>query len=109
MTYSIKTGDTLPNITLTLSDLSGPIDLTYRTATVYISGRPGSPPILEKEATVIEPLSGTCSVSWDTSETISPGTYRLEVRVTDDNGDIITVPSDGYGLITINQSLGVTA
>lgn len=103
--YAIKQGDLQPPLELTLTDYTDrPIDLSERQVEVVI-GRLGKPPIVRAMAEAFDPEAGTARYAWQPGETDVPGTYFLEVRLIDGNGEVMTIPSGGYGLIHILPSL----
>ncbi len=92
----LKKGDTYPNISTTLSDENGPVNLTGCTVLFRMSEPDTGNLMLETAATVLgqgtpENL-GKCYAEWDTGDTDIIGEYRVEWVVTFPNGKKATFP-----------------
>ena len=101
---TVKQHDTWPPVRATLSDASGPIDLTGATqiklilkgATVTITGN----------CTVVSAPAGTVSYTWAAGDTAVAGDYQGEFEITWPGGKVETVPNDSYLAVTIKADLG---
>ncbi len=99
--FTIKQNDTLPNLEAQLVDFEGnPINLDLCGVHFHMSNFRGEVKV-NKPAIVVDVENGKVKVEWDPGETDTVGTYKCEFEVNMPDGKIITVPNDGYFLISI--------
>ena len=109
MSAVVKRGDTLPALTLTVTDDGTPVDLTEATGIRLLvrasADRGSGDPYLE--ATLADrPANGVLTYAWQAGDTATAGTYRVEVEVTWPDGAVQTFPGAGYGDLRIVPDLG---
>lgn len=105
MSIVLKAGDTLPYFEATLVDATGsPLDLTGCTVRVVIAQR-NRAPIVDAEVELLDAPAGRIRHKWDEGETDEPGRYSVEAEIEWSNGERQTVPSSGYGQVTIEPKL----
>lgn len=103
--FTIKQNDTLPNLEAQLVDFEGsPINLDLCGVHFHMSDFRGEVKI-NKPATIVDVENGKVKVEWQKGETDTTGTYKCEFEVNMPDGKIITVPNDGYFLISIMPEL----
>lgn len=103
--YSIKAGDTLPDIEIEAFDRHGePLNLDGFAATISIAEEIGARPIARGPATI---NGNTIRYKWKPGETDCPGEYLLEVIFTGIvNSDLqFTIPGGSYGTVIITPRL----
>lgn len=109
MTATIKRGDRLPALTLTVTGDGTPVDLTTATAVRLIvratSDRSNGPAYLDTTLAA-RPADGVLTYAWADGDTDTVGQYRVEVEVTWPGGLKQTFPGAGYGDLRIVPDLG---
>lgn len=110
-TRTVKQHDTYPPLVATLSDLSGPVDLTTATAVKLIAV--SLTHTITGACSISDPTNGVVSYAWVTGDTAFTGTYTLEFEVTWTGGGIQTFPngsgtdsSQNYKILYIVADLG---
>lgn len=107
-TINIKQDDTQPAMKVRLKDASGnPVCLTG--ATVQVAIQHYSKPVIKflRSAYVADASTGEVWLIWLPEETQVTGLYRIEFRVTYQDGNRETFPNDGYLLVNILERIGV--
>lgn len=85
----IATGDTLPWNFEFRDDTGAPVDLTSCTLKLTARKRNATTNKIEDAAmTIVSASGGTAKYEPTTDDTDTPGTYDLEVKITDTNSDI---------------------
>lgn len=103
--FTIKQNDTLPNLEAQLIDYSGaPINLDLCGVHFHMQGYNGLVKI-NRLATIENPETGNVKIEWLDGDTDTVGTFKCEFEVNMPDGKIITVPNDGYFLISIVKEL----
>lgn len=108
MTITIKQDDTQPAMKVRLKDASGnPVCLTG--ATVRVAIQHYSQPDIKflRDAYIQDAITGEVWLVWQSEETQVTGLYRIEFRVTYQDGNRETFPNDGYLMVKIMERLGV--
>lgn len=108
MTITIKQDDTQPAMKVRLKDSAGgPVNLT--SATVQAAIQHYSKPVIKflRSAYVADASTGEVWLIWQPEETQVTGLYRIEFRVTYQDGNRETFPNDGYLKVNILERLGV--
>lgn len=108
--FTIKKGDTLPVLTATLysdNSMRNPVDLTSASSARLLVGKPGTTPVINVAMSFVSPRSsGKVEYEWTPGDTdVSPDTYRLEVEVTWNDGNVGTYPKKGYLTFTVVDDL----
>ena len=108
MTITIKQDDTQPAMKVRLKDSAGnPANLTN--ATVQAAIQHYSKPAIKflRSAYVADASTGEVWLIWQPEETQVTGLYRIEFRVTYQDGNRETFPNDGYLMVKIMERIGV--
>lgn len=104
MTITIKKNDTRDAIKATLSNESGPVNLTDATVRFLMSKR-GTIKV-DRQAQIQDASAGIVWAIFETGDTDETGLFQAEFEVSFSDGRIGTFPSDGYILIQIINDLG---
>ena len=107
-TINIKQDDTQPAIRVRLKDSDGnPVNLTG--ATVRVAIQHYSRPDIKflRDAYIQDAITGEVWLVWQSEETQVTGLYRIEFRVTYQDGNRETFPNDGYLMVNILERIGV--
>lgn len=103
--FTIKQNDTLPILEVQLFDADGnPINLDLCGIHFHMKNRYSSETI-KKQASIKDVENGIVQVIWEEGDTNKTGIYQCEFEVNMPDGNIITVPNDGYFLIKIVKEL----
>jgi hypothetical protein len=113
--FEIKSGNTLPALTATLSDDAGVVNLSGCTVELLLSEAPAhltletvsqATLVFKHAGMVTSALTGGVAYQWAAGETDEPGSYLAEFKVTDALGRVKSYPTRGYILVLIKSSLG---
>ena len=107
-TIKIKQDDTQPAMKVRLKDSAGnPVNLTN--AAVQVAIQHYSQPAIKflRDAYIQDAITGEVWLVWQPEETQVTGLYRIEFRVTYQDGNRETFPNDGYLMVNIMERLGV--
>ena len=107
-TIKIKQDDTQPAMKVRLKDSAGnPVSLTG--ATVRVAIQHYSQPDIKflRDAYIQDAITGEVWLVWQPEETQVTGLYRVEFRVTYQDGTQETFPNSGYLLVNILERIGV--
>jgi hypothetical protein len=99
----MKRGDTAPALRAELTDNGEPIDLTP--ATVKVIGKRNGAAVFSRAATTKTNL-GVVTMAWGPTDTMLPGLISIEIELTWANGDVQTLPSNGYLQVLVDPDLG---
>ena len=103
--FVIKQNDTLPHMESQLFDHEGnPINLELCGVQFHMEDMSGNIKI-NRAATIVEVATGKVKVEWQQGDTDTTGTFKCEFEVNMPDGGVITVPNDGYFLISIIREL----
>jgi hypothetical protein len=108
VTITIKQDDTQPAMKVRLKNASGnAVNLTN--ATVQVAIQHYSQPDIKflRDAYIQDAITGEVWLVWQSEETQVTGLYRIEFRVTYQDGSRETFPNDGYLMVNILERLGV--
>lgn len=100
---TVKTGDTHPPITATLTDSAGAVDLTTADSVRFVMKSGAT--VVEGACTVTNAVAGEVEYDWAAGDTDVAGTYEVEFEVTWNVGEIETFPNDGYKEIELLADL----
>jgi hypothetical protein len=100
----IKRNDTKDNIKATLSNESGPVDLTGATVRFLMSKR-GIVKV-DRQVQIQDAVNGIVWMVFDQGDTDESGSFQAEFEVTFSDARIETFPNDGFFLINIINDLG---
>ena len=106
-TINIKQDDTQPAMKVRLKDSAGnPANLTG--ASVQAAIQHYSKPVIKflRSAYVADASTGEVWLIWQPEETQVTGLYRVEFRVTYQDGTQETFPNSGYLLVNILERIG---
>ena len=107
-TIKIKQDDTQPALKVILKDSAGnPVNLTG--ASVQVAIQHYSQPAIKfnRDAYIADAVAGEVWLIWQPGETQVTGLYRIEFRVTYQDGNRETFPGGGYLLVNILERIGV--
>ena len=107
-TIKIEQDDTQPALKVILKDSAGnPVNLTG--ASVQVAIQHYSQPAIKflRDAYIQDAITGEVWLVWQSEETQVTGLYRIEFRVTYQDGNRETFPNDGYLMVNILERLGV--
>lgn len=110
MAFTIKQGDSAPNLRATLVNAdTTPIDLTTAIGVSLIVKIKGAadtdPPYFDNPCDITDALAGEVEYDWDIADTASIGEYNGEFEIDWGGGDLQTVPNDKYFDIIIVADL----
>jgi hypothetical protein len=103
-TVTLKKNDTKVNIKATLSNESGPVNLTGCTVRFLMSKRKFIK--TDREAIIKDAINGSVWFVFEQEDTSEVGTFQAEFEVTFPDNRIETFPNNGYILIDIQSDLG---
>jgi hypothetical protein len=104
VTVILKRGDTKVNIKATLSNESGPVNLTDCQVRFLMSNRKTI--VIDREAIVNDAINGLVWFVFEQEDTVAAGTFQAEFEVTFPDERKETFPNSGYILINIQSDLG---
>lgn len=105
--FQIKQNDTKVNLKATLSNESGPVDLTGCTVRFLMLGYGKSELKINRETTLIQDAAnGIVWFVFETGDTAEAGHYKAEFEVSFPDGRKETFPSNGFITIEIKSDLG---
>ncbi len=102
--FILKQHDTWPRLEATLSDLSGPVNLTG--ATVKLILKVGATTVTGTCSIVAPATNGVVRYSWNPADTAAVNTFQGEFEVTWSDSTITTFPNDDYFSVEIKADLG---
>jgi hypothetical protein len=101
-----KKNDRLPAISYRLEvPLGSALDLTDAEIRFIMTSDATGAVKVDALATSDAPTSGVVEYAWAPGDLDTPGSYRAEWRVLMPTGQLITLPDDGYLIITVMPSL----
>jgi hypothetical protein len=102
--FVIKEGNLTPEITSTLKDQDGVVNLTGAAVRFHMRNRETGAVKVDAAATIVSPTAGTVKYTWTGTDTDTPGNYDGEWEVTI-SAKPTTFPSDGYDKIRITEKI----
>ncbi len=107
MAFRIKTNDTGPVLSVTLTDANGnPVGLAGAYARFHMKAFGATSLKIDAPATVdISLPAGTVRYDWVAGDTDTAGTYYGEIEVTYGDATVETFPNNGYFTIIIKEDL----
>ena len=106
MAFRIKTNDTSPKLSVTLTDALGtPIGLAGCSARFHMKAFGASSLKVDAVADIYDEDSGIVEYSWQVGDTDTAGTYYGEIEVTYGDATVETFPNNGYFTIIIKEDL----
>lgn len=107
MTFQIKRNDTRVNLKATLSNESGPVNLTGCTVRFFMAPYlKNGLKIINREAQIVDAPQGIVWFVFEDGDTRETGLYKAELQVTFPDGRRETFPNTGYIAIEIQSDLG---
>jgi hypothetical protein len=103
---TIKQNDTYPPMRVTVSDSTGPIDLTGATVEIFFR-RQATGVVFHGEASILDQQTnpGQAEYLWTPTDTATKGGITFEVRVTLINLRRMTFPKSGYFTLVITDDI----
>lgn len=106
MAFRIKTNDTSPKLSVTLTDALGtPIGLAGCAARFHMKAFGASSLKIDAVADIEDIINGIVEYSWQAGDTDTAGTYYGEIEVTYGDATVETFPNNGYFTIIIKEDL----
>jgi hypothetical protein len=106
MAFRIKTNDTSPKLSVTLTDALGtPIGLAGCAARFHMKAFGASSLKIDAVADIEDVVNGIVEYSWQAGDTDTAGTYYGEIEVTYGDDTVETFPNNGYFTIIIKEDL----
>ncbi len=106
MAFRIKTNDTSPKLSVTLTDALGtPIGLAGCSARFHMKAFGASSLKIDAVADIEDVVNGIVEYSWQAGDTDTAGTYYGEIEVTYGDATVETFPNNGYFTIIIKEDL----
>jgi hypothetical protein len=109
MAFTIKQGDTLPNLPFQFfkPDKVTPLDLTnITTVSIVIRTKDTLTLLFKKPCTISSAVDGKGYYDWDTGDTDSVGAFQYEFEIHWASGDIQTIPVDTYFDLVVIDDIG---
>jgi hypothetical protein len=111
MAFSIKQGDTVPNIPFQVFQPDGvtPANLTGATVRIVVrtkGGNNATPVLFKKPCVLTSAATGVGYYDWETGDTSAAGAFEYEFEITYGDGEIQTVPVDSYLDLVIVDDIG---
>jgi hypothetical protein len=104
--FSIKAHDRLPAVQATLTNASGPVDLSSALGVKFIMKLiNGVTTKVNAAAVLIDAPSGVVRYDWIAADTDTPGSYRAEWEITWADGRKQTAPTLSYHTIDVLADL----
>ena len=106
MAFRIKTNDTSPKLSVTLTDALGtPIGLAGCSARFHMKAFGASSLKIDAVADIEDVVNGIVEYSWQAGDTDTAGTYYGEIEVTYGDATVETFPNNGYFTVIIKEDL----
>lgn len=106
MAFRIKTNDTGPVLSVTLTDANGNgIALAGASARFHMKAFGATSLKVDEVATITDDVHGVVQYNWSSSDTDTAGTYYGEIEVTYGDATVETFPNNGYFTIIIKEDL----
>jgi len=106
MAFRIKTNDTGPVLSVTLTDANGNgIGLAGASARFHMKAFGATSLKVDAPATIIDGVNGVVKYDWVAGDTDTAGTYYGEIEVTYGDATVETFPNNGYFTIIIKEDL----
>ena len=106
MAFRIKTNDTSPKLSVTLTDaLGNPIGLAGCAARFHMKAFGASSLKIDEVVDIFDEDSGIVDYAWRVGDTDTAGTYYGEIEVTYADNTVETFPNNGYFTIIIKEDL----
>ena len=101
MNFRIRQNDTLPHITVRISQGGLPLPLSDCTVTMNLYEQGRSAPVMSKTCTVTTPMDGVAEYAWLPADTATVRKLRAEFVVTYLDGNRLTVPEHDWVSVEI--------
>ena len=106
MAFVLKKGDTSPVLEATFKDYDGTaVSIAGATVKFLVKTRDGIS-VVNSAMTITDGSIGVAEYEWQSGDTDTAGTYKVEFEVTFDNGSVETFPNTGYEMLVIKEDLG---
>ena len=106
MAFRIKTNDTGPVLSVTLTDANGNgIGLAGASARFHMKAFGATSLKIDAPATIKDDVNGVVQYDWVAGDTDTAGTYYGEIEVLYGDATVETFPNNGYFTIIIKEDL----
>lgn len=106
MAFRIKTNDTGPVLSVTLTDANGNgIGLAGASARFHMKAFGATSLKIDQPATITDDVNGVVKYDWVVGDTDTAGTYYGEIEVLYGDATVETFPNNGYFTIIIKEDL----
>lgn len=105
MAFTMKTGDTSPILQATFTDASGSAVSIVGATVKLIVADLSNTVVMNKTMTVFDGSNGIAEYEWQSGDTSTSGTYKVEFEVTYATGEVETFPNTGYEMLVIKEDL----
>lgn len=106
MAFVLKKGDTSPVLEATFKDYDGTaVSIISATVKILVKTLDGVS-VVNSAMTITDGINGVAEYGWQSGDTDTAGTYKVEFEVTFDNGSVETFPNTGYEMLVIKEDLG---
>lgn len=104
--FVIKQGNLLPWIQATLYDAENDvINLALSTVRFHMKSVNDGAVVVDQPATIINPAGGQVAYEWVAGDTGEAGWMDIEWEITDDVGDVTSVPNFGYDKLLVTAKI----
>lgn len=106
MAFRIKTNDTGPVLSVTLTDANGNgIGLAGASARFHMKAFGATSLKIDAPATITDDVNGVVQYNWAAGDTDTAGTYYGEIEILYGDATVETFPNNGYFTIIIKEDL----
>ena len=106
MAFVLKKGDTSPVLVATFKDYDGTaVSIVGASVKILVKTLDGTS-VVNSPMTITDGTNGVAEYEWQSGDTDTTGTYKVEFEVTFDNGAVETFPNNKYEMMVIKEDLG---
>jgi hypothetical protein len=107
--FKIKQGDTRPNLPWQIFQSDGVTPLSLAAATsvsIVVRPKAGGAMTFKSACSILDAAQGSGIYDWSTGDTATSGDFHYEFEILWNNGDVQTVPVDGYFDLVVVDDIG---